>query len=360
MSADRTVELGPLWDCVWARRRRIGALVAAATLVTALVALLLPPWYRAQATLLPPSEEESGLGLANLLRGIGVAGVKVPTQTSPVDVFVSILGSRSLNEAVVNRFDLKSRYHTRLMTDALNELRAHARFKTTDAGTIEIYVEDRDPKRAAAMAAAYVELLDRFNRQVRSTKGRRMREFVERRLVESKTELAAAEQRLTDYQSRHRTVVLSRETSSAMESAARLYAERTALQVRLGVVRSYTRGQSAEAQQIGEQIAELGRQLQALPATGLELARLYRDARTLEQVFMLLTGQYEEARIDEARDTPTLEVLDPPVPPERKSRPHRGTMIVGAFLLSLGVGVAYALVEGRRAAVSAPPAPSQA
>jgi uncharacterized protein involved in exopolysaccharide biosynthesis len=210
------------------------------------------------------------------------------------------------------------------------------------------------------MAAAYVELLDRFNRQVRSTKGRRMREFVERRLVESKTELAAAEQRLTDYQSRHRTVVLSRETSSAMESAARLYAERTALQVRLGVVRSYTRGQSAEAQQIGEQIAELGRQLQALPATGLELARLYRDARTLEQVFMLLTGQYEEARIDEARDTPTLEVLDPPVPPERKSRPHRGTMIVGAFLLSLGVGVAYALVEGRRAAVSAPPAPSQA
>ncbi len=132
--------------------------------------------------------------------------------------------------------------------------------------------------------------------------------------------------------------------TSAMESAASLYAQRMALQVRLGVARGYTRQESDETTQISQQLAELDRQLRALPETGLELARLFRNVRTLEQVYVLLTGQFEEARIEEARDTPTVEVLDRAVPPEKKSRPRRGLMTIAAMFLSLGVGVSYALL----------------
>jgi uncharacterized protein involved in exopolysaccharide biosynthesis len=342
---DEPLELGRLWDRVWLRRGRILPLVVAATLITGVIAFLLPPWYRASATLLPPSEEESGINLASLLRGIGVAGVKVPTQATPADVFVAILESRRLNGEIVTRFDLRKRYHVKFMVDAIKKLREHAKFKATEAGTIEISVEDRDPARSAAMTNAYVELLDRFNRELRMTKGRRTREFVQTRLDDTKRELAVSEQRFADFQSKNKTAVMSREMTTAAEAAARLYAQRAALQVRLGVIQSYTRGQSDEAMQISQELAQLDRQLQALPETGLEITRLYRDVRTLEQVYVLLIAQFEQARIEEARDTPTLEVLDTAAVPEKKERPKRVLMMAAAFGLSLAAGTAWALTR---------------
>jgi tyrosine-protein kinase Etk/Wzc len=355
---EQTIELGLLWGRIWSRRRTVAALVVGATILTGIVAFLLPSWYRSDAALLPPSEEESGIGLSSLLRGIGVAGVKVPTQATPADMFVAILESRGLNEEIVRRFGLQRRYRTRFLVDAVKELRRHARFAVTDAGTIQISVEDRDPKQAAAITNAYVDLLDRFNRDVRMTRGRRTRTFVEGRLNDTRDELARAEQRLASHQSIHKSAVLSREMTTAMDAAARLYAERTALQVRLGVARTYTRGQSDEITQVSMRLASLDQQLAVLPTSGLDLARLYRDVRTSEQVFVVLTAQYEQSRIEEVRDTPTIDVLDRATPPERASRPRRSLMVVAAFLLSLGVGVGYAMLQPAELVGSAPPAPA--
>jgi uncharacterized protein involved in exopolysaccharide biosynthesis len=350
MTEERIVELGAVWDRVRTRLRTIALVVGAATALTAGVAMLLPQWYRATASLLPPSEEESGFGIANLLKGIGVPGVKVPTQATPADVFVAVLSSRRVNEEVVRRFELQKRYRRKLMEDALRELRRHAGFSVNEAGVISIAVEDRDPKRAADMANAYVEILDRFNRDVRMTKGRRTRAFVEQRLAETRGELQTAEQRLAAYQARHKTLPLSPEMASSVESAARLYAERSALQVRLAVAESYSRGASAETAPLREQMAAIDRQLQAMPATGLDAARLLRDVKTLEALFVLLTGQREEARINEARNVATVEVLDPATPPERRARPKRGLMVAGAFAASLMLAVAWAAVQADRPA----------
>lgn len=341
----RTVELATLWERIRARRGPILALVAASTVLVGVVAFVLPPWYRAQASLLPPSEEESGFGLSNLLKGIGVPGVKVQTQTAPAEVFLAVLESRRINEEIVRRFDLGKLYGKRLMDDAVRELLSHVRFWVTEAGIIQISVEDRDPKRAAAMANAYFDALDQFNREVRMTKGRRTRLFVEQRLAETRQALATAEQRLTEYESTHKAVALTSETSSAMETAARQHAQRAALEVRLGMIRSYSRGTTDEEQQILQQIAQIDRQLQALPETGLDLARLVRDVKTYEQLLILLTAQYEEARIDEVRNVATVELLDVATPPERKSRPKRSVMIAAAFLLSLSAGIGYALTQ---------------
>jgi uncharacterized protein involved in exopolysaccharide biosynthesis len=329
---------------VWARRRPIVTLVFTATVVVGVIAFLLPPWYRAEAELLPPGEEETGLGLATILRGVGVPGIKIPNQVTPSDVFMSVLQSRRINEAVVNRFNLKKLYKKKFMVDALRELHTHTRFKLTQAGTIQISVEDVNRQRAADMTNAYVEFLDRFSRQSRMTKGRRTRMFIQDRLTETKKELETAEQTLTQYQSLHKTVALSPGNSSAVEQGARLYAQRMALQVRLGVVRSYSQGSDEEVQ-IRQELAELDRQMRQLPETGLELARLVRDVKVMEQVFELLTAQYEDARIAEARDVVTVEILDDAVPPERKSRPKRSMMIVAAFLLSAAVGIGLAITR---------------
>lgn len=340
---NQTIDLSTLWNRIWSYRRPMGLLVLTATLLATLVAFLLPPWYRATGQLMPPSEEESGFGLARLLRGVAVPGIKVPTQATPADVFIAVLESRRISELIVQRFGLQKKYKKKYVQDAVKELEKHVNFELTDAGTVKLWVEDKNAKTSADMLNAYVELLDQFNREVRMTKGRRTRLFVEGRLNETHRDLAVAEQRLADYQTKHKTVALSPEMSSAVESGARLFAQRTALQVRLGMVKSYSRGTSDEEEQISQQIVQLDRQLASLPATGLELARLMRDVKVQEQVFVLLTGQYEEARIDEARDIVTVEVLDPGRVPERKIRPRRGIIIVSVFLISLGISIAYAM-----------------
>jgi uncharacterized protein involved in exopolysaccharide biosynthesis len=331
---DREIALAPLWERVKARRRNILILVLVSTAVVAGIAFILKPWYRAETELLPPSEEESGVGVASLLRGMGMPGVKIPTEVAPGDVFMVILQSRGINEQMVERFHLRTRYKKKLMEDAIKELKAHARFKQTAAGTIQISVEDTDRQRAADMANSYVEFLDKFNREVRTSKGRRTRVFIEGRLAETKKEMAEAEQRLALYQAKHKTIALTPQMSSAVEQGARLYGRRMALEVRLGVVRNYSSG-SDEETQIRQELAE----------TGIELARMVRDVKAQEQVFALLTAQYEDARVTEARDVVTVDVLDAAKPPERKARPRKGIMIGLTFLLSLAVGVGHALLQ---------------
>jgi uncharacterized protein involved in exopolysaccharide biosynthesis len=343
---DQVVALAPLWDRIWARRRRIVLLTISATVLTTGIAFLLPNWYKATAELLPPSEEESGFGLASLLKGMAVPGVRLPTQVTPADIFKVVLESERVSEQVMNRFDLKRLYDKKFTEDAVKELHRHASFKLTEAGTIRITVEDKSRQRAADMANAYIQYLDQFNREVRMTKGRRTRMFIEGRVAETRRELESSEQRLATYQAKNKTVVITPEMSSAIDQAARLYSRRTYLQVRLGVVRSYSQG-SEEELQIAQELAALDRQLRELPETGLELARLVRDVKALETVFALLTAQYEDARITEARDVVTVEVLDPATPPEKKDRPHRGLMIAAAFLISLMVGMGFSLREER-------------
>jgi len=142
-------------------------------------------------------------------------------------------------------------------------------------------------------------------------------------------------------------VVLTPQMSSAVDEAAKLSARRMALEVRLGVLRGYSKGSDEEVQ-IRQELTELDRQMMSLPLTGLELARLVRDVKALEQVFGILTAQYEDARITEARDVMTIEVLDDAVPPERKARPRRLVMIGSAFLLSLALGTGLALLSEER------------
>ncbi len=341
---ERTLELGRLWDRIVARRRDIAVLVTVVTLATALVAFLLPPWYQATASLMPPGEDIS-FGIGNLLKGIGVPGVKVPSQATPAEVFKAILESRRINEEIVRRFDLQKLYRKKYLVDTLKELRKHARFGVDDVGLILVSVEDKDPKRAADMANAYCEALDKFNRESRMTRGRRMRVFAGARLDSTRRELAQAEQRLVAYQATHKAVALSPEASSAIETASRMYASRASLEMRLGLIRTYSREPSDEERQIVSQLAQIDRQLTMLPQQGVDLARLVRDVQTLQQLHIMLTAQYEDARLTEARDVATVERLDVATPPERKSRPKRVSMIGVAFLLSLFGGLVYAVVR---------------
>ena len=151
---DKFVAIAPLWSRIRARRRGILTLTSAGTLIATVIAFLLQPWYQAVAELLPPSQDESAVGIASLLRGVAMPGVKIPTEVTPADVFVVILRSRRISEQMVSRFELKKLYKKKLMEDTIKELHDHARFKVTDQGTVRISVEDTNRQRAAEMANA--------------------------------------------------------------------------------------------------------------------------------------------------------------------------------------------------------------
>jgi tyrosine-protein kinase Etk/Wzc len=313
---------------------RAAAAILIGTTLTAILAFVWPPTYQAETVLLPPTEEETGFSVSAVLRGLNIPGIQIPSRTGPEDVTMAILGSRTIAATLVKRFNLLSVYGLHREEQAIRELHTRSAFKLGESGTVIVRVEDRDPKRAAELANGYAEELDRFNREIRMTKGRRTRLFVERRLDETRSELEKAEDAVRTYGERHHTVALSGDQISAVESAARLFANQTSLEVQLGVTRQYASESSAEVRRIRQQLAEVNRLIASLPDLGLELARLVRAVKIQEQVYSLLSAQYEEARINEARDVTTVEVLDVATPPDRRAWPRRGLLIALGFAIS--------------------------
>jgi tyrosine-protein kinase Etk/Wzc len=346
VTAGTPIEIVPLLK----RRWRFLALNIGIVALAALVgSLLLPKWYAAKAVLLPPTEEEvASISLSQVLpRGLG--GIKLPGAPTLADVFVSVLKSRSVGDRIVQRFDLVRRYRQKDTEKALRELRSHTRLEVGDEGTISITVEDRDPKTAAAMSNSYVEELDNFNRLTRTSSARRTRAFIEERLAVVGKDLAAAENSLSSYQQRKNLALLSPEARGEAEIGANIMAQKLALEVKLNVLRQSLVESSEEVRRVRQELAAVERQVGALPQAGVETMRLWRDLKVQEQLFELLTGQLEEARIRETRDTPTVQVLDPAVPPIHKSRPKRALIVLAGMLVGCFGSLGFVLLAERRA-----------
>jgi tyrosine-protein kinase Etk/Wzc len=339
---------GDLLGVIRARFRFLVLNVAGVTVAALLLSLILPKWYAARAVLLPPMEDDSGSLISQLMpRSLGA--IRMPGAPTMADVYVAVLKSRTVADRIVARFHLVTRYHVRDVERAVKALGDHVRFHVGDEGTIEIDVEDRDPKIAAAMANAYVEELDRFNRVTRTTSAERTRQFVQERLEICERDLAAAEDRLREYQQANKLPAMSPSSQNDVNVGASLMAQKIALEVKLQMLEQSLAGNSEEVRRVREELAAIDRQVGGLPRAGLEIMRLWRDVKVQEQVFELLTAQLEEARIRETRDTPTIQVLDPASVPLHKSRPKRAWIVIAGFVLGLAGSLSAALLLERRA-----------
>ncbi|HLQ67218.1 MAG TPA: GNVR domain-containing protein [Candidatus Limnocylindrales bacterium] len=343
---ERAPTVGDLADVLRRRRRFLALNVAATTVAAVVLALVLPKWYEARTVLLPPMEDDlGGTAVSQLMPRLG--GFRIPGAPTLADVFVAVLKSRTVADRLVRRFDLVHRYGASDADRAVKKLGGHVKFRVGDEGTIAILAEDRDPKIAAAMANAYVDELDRFNKEARTTSAQRTRAFIEQRLEVAKRDLAAAEELLRDYQQRRRLPALSPSDRSDAEMGAQLMAQKIALEMKLQVLRQSLAEDSEEVRRVREELAAVERQVGGLPRAGLDIARLWRDVKVQEQVFELLTSQLEEARIRETRDTPTVQVLDHAEPPLHKARPKRSLVVIAGFLIGLAGSVAAALLMER-------------
>lgn len=347
----------------WKRVIFFNTLVVAAGSVV--VALLLPKWYQSTASVFPPEDESFSLGsLSSMvaMQALGGARTQLPVWGSPTDVYAAILSSRTIGEAIVEQFDLQTRYETDSMDATLAVLDGCVRIDVGAEGILYITVEDKDPQMAADLANAFVDQLDRVNREKRATSGGRARQFVEVRLRQNQAELAAAEDSLLALQDRTGLMEPTEQARSAIRAGADLEVQIVLKEVELGVLQAQIGSPHPERIRLEREIAELkdrARELDAgggtidtrfeipisdYPGLSLEYLRRVREVKVQETIFEFLVQQYEQFKIQETRDTPTLYRLDVAKPAEQKIRPIRWLLCVTATLIGFAVSVAVAVV----------------
>jgi uncharacterized protein involved in exopolysaccharide biosynthesis len=341
-ASTKEFDLRDLIARLWGHRQQVITAMILAFGIALGIAFLIPRWYRATAVILPPEDTDlfSNMSLAQRaltkFPAFGVLG----DYFTPADVFKAILKSRRVQEKVVDRFDLQKVYKLKSREKTLKALKTNYDVKLAPEGTIAVSVEDRDPKRAAAMATAFLEELDHFNIENRNTGAGRTRRFLEQRVYETDSLLRLSEEALKLYQEAKHTVVPTNIEAGEVKSAGELIGRKIALEVRLEILRTYLREDSDEIRTIRTELDQLKTMIRTLPQLQSELSRLIRDQKMHEQVFILLTAELEQARIREAMDTPTVQVLDVAVPPERHSRPKRLTIaIIAAVLTFIGATI---------------------
>jgi tyrosine-protein kinase Etk/Wzc len=344
----------------------LGAIVLAIT-----VALLLPVSYEAQVVLLPPAGQGSSLAsallgqlgnlgsLGSLSAVAGGLGVK-----TPADMYVSLLKSRTVEDATIQRFGLMAEYRVKWLSDARKvfEHRANVVAGQKD-GLIRITVEDHDAKRAAELANGYVEEFRKLSASLAITEAARRRLFFEQQLQPAKEQLAVAEEAMRKTQQSTGVLQIDSQARALIESTAMLRAQVVAKEVQIQGMRSFATEDNPELVLARQQLAALQSQLEHLAGSqqdtgsdivmskgrvtgaGLEYLRRYRELKYHEAVYELLTKELEIARLDEAREGELVQVVDPAVTPDKKSSPHRTLIVIGMTILAFFVAVFWIIVR---------------
>jgi uncharacterized protein involved in exopolysaccharide biosynthesis len=339
-------------------------------IVSAAISFVLPNEYTATTKLLPPQQQQSGAAaLLSQLGGMagaaaGVAGIK-----NPNDMYVGMLKSRTVADRMIEQFHLKKVYETDSQEGARKKLASNTTISSGKDGLITIEVDDKNKKLVAGLANGYVAELLRLTKVLAVTEASQRRVFFERQLELSKNNLANAEISLKSALETHGVISVDTESRAILETVGRLRAQVSAKEIQLNSMRAFVTTSNPEFRRVEEELNGLRAELTKLEngrtqeesaengkkQTGLENIKILRDVKYYQMLYELLAKQYEVARLDEAKDASIIQVLDPAVEPERRSKPKRSfiVLISGALALLLSTGWVY-LVESHRRALELP------
>jgi uncharacterized protein involved in exopolysaccharide biosynthesis len=388
---------------LWKRRKFITKNVIWVGLASVIISLFLPKWYASQAVIL-----SSGAGRFSLISAFADLPLN-EFGFSPVNEditsFISILDSRSMKEQMVEKFNLVERYGSRDVEYAMKELDGNTELRVTDEGALAITLMDREPEVSQQMVQAMLSQLDLINRRLRREQGKYNRQFIEERLKQTKIDIMKAEEELKLFQQQTGVVdILAQVTaqleaygqlysqkvaahggvnSQELQAYTELYAQRAGTEIQLSVAKStlsqnnptirqltfLLKEQDRQLETLAEQLdSELGVMLQDVderlgsvgfndgaapiwialsdfPALAMRSARLIREVEVQSKLLEILIPQYEQARMEESKNIPTLQVIDEPKVPLNKTKPKRMLIVLGAVFMAAMFSSGYVLVE---------------
>ncbi len=352
---------------LWSRRLTIGLWLVIGLVISTGLGLLVGK-YEATTQLMPPDIGNSSSGMATLapflakvssstniasdmLGGDILGGVK-----NTGALFTKVLGSRTIQDSLVTRFDLQKRYHLKYAEDARKKLGSRTTItEDKKSGVLEIQVRDHDPRLATALAGAYIEALDRVMAQVATSSARRERVFLEQRLADEQKVLQDAEQQFSTFASSNMALDIPEQTKVSVASAARVQGALIDAKGQLESLEQIYSPDNIRVKTLRAHVAELQREfakinsggaaggvaqdpnspypsVKNLPLLGVKWSDLYRNTKIHETVFELLTQRYEMSRIQEAKEIPTVKVLDPPSVSEHKDPALVLVLLVGGLV----------------------------
>lgn len=336
-------------------------------ILAAIISLVLPKSYTATVTLMPPQQNSSvGAALTSQLGNLGgmaaLAGGTLGLK-NPNDMYVAMLKSRTVEDAMVNKYDLMKVYHQHYLSDARKAFEAHTKVDgSAKDSLIHISVDDHDPNRAAELANGYVDQFRNLSEHLAITEASQRRLFFERQLEQAKDKLADSEEALKATEQKTGLIQLDSQARALIESAASLRAQIAAKEVELQAMQTYATAENTQRLQAEQELAALRAQLAKLGGSeggseaslimprgtvsqaGLEYVRKVRDVKYYETIFDILARQFEIAKLDEAKQGAVIQVMDPAVPPDRRSFPKRGLIVAGSIVAGVIFGVFLALV----------------
>jgi tyrosine-protein kinase Etk/Wzc len=354
------------------RKRFIASFTIGAAILTIIIVLLLPSQYTAATTVLPPAQNSSlsSLLLSQFAGGGGGALASVAGSgfgfKNPGDMYVSFFLSRTIEDAIVQRFGLIARYRVKKMSDARRKFESRSTVVLgTKDGLIRITVTDRDPKLAADIANAYVDEFRKLSANLAVTEAAQRRMFFQQQLLEANGNLTVAEEAFKHTQQSTGVLQIDSTARSLIESAAIVRAQIVAKEVQLQAMRSSATDNNPEVVIATQELAALKAQLAKLagsdedsktdfivpkgkvPEAGMEYLRRARDLKYYETISELIAKQYELAKLDEAREGAIVQVADVAVPPDKKSSPHRGLIVVLMTFIAFVIAVLWVLAGAR-------------
>jgi uncharacterized protein involved in exopolysaccharide biosynthesis len=357
---------------LWDRRRMLARIAGIGLIASTLIAFLLPKRYESTTRLMPPDQSNSGTAMMAALAGRagasfgGLASDVLGLRGTGV-LFIGILQSRTVQDDLINKFDLRKNYQHKRWEDTRTELAANSAItEDRKSGIITVTITDKNPQQAAAMAQEYVDELNRVVTDLNTSSAHRERVFLEGRLGQVKDDLESAEKEFSEFASKNGAIDIKEQGRAMIEAAAGLEGELIATQTELESLKQiYTennvrvRATQAKVDELQRQLHKLGGtsnaatppqtagdssvypSIRQLPLLGVSYADLYRRTRVEEAVFETLTQQYELAKVEEAKETPSVKVLDPPDIPEKKSSPHRLWIMLGGMFFWFLLGAAW-------------------
>lgn len=323
-------------------------------LVVGLLALgitfVIPPTFTATTKFMPPQQQQSGA--AAMLAGLGGLAGAVGGLKNPADQYIAFLKSRSVQDALVDRFKLTDRYDKKFKEDSRKVLDTNVQIASGKDGLITIDVSDIDPQFSAQLANAHIEELGKLLKRLAITEAQQRRVFFEAQLASAKDNLTKAEQALKT--SGVNSSSLKASPVAAVEGLAKLKAGITAQEIKLASMRGYLTESAPDFKQAQTELSAMRGQLIRAeteePSRGGESDYIakFRDFKYHETLFELFAKQYEMARVDESREGATIQVLDTALPPERKSKPKKALItilssLVFGFALLLFIFIRHAM-----------------
>ncbi len=304
------------------------------------ISFAIKPTFTAEMSFLPPQQQQGMAAsmLASLGALGGIAGAAAGLK-NPADQYVAFLQSSSIQNALIERFNLLERYDEEFKQDARKTLEKKVKISAGKDGIINVEVDDHEPQFAADLANAHVDELRKLLGRLAVTEAQQRRQFFEKQLEQTKVKLTQAELALRE--TGVSSSVLKSDPGTAVAAVAALQAQVTAQEVKVGAMRGYLAETAPEFKQAMTELANLRNQLakQSQQDKGQGTAQsdyvaAYREFKYQETLFELFAKQFEVAKADEAREGATIQVVDVAQPPERKSKPKKALIAILATLAS--------------------------